>query len=245
MAFNPCISRFRWMAAALVLTAAGLFAANVKQTPDDWVECLMADSRVHLLFEEAQAREPRAVGCFSMKGGVPRWHRPAAGADTDAARQRLALLAKDQPRYREGRYAALVPVAAPQASRAAMASLGARLEEVAAVRLRALGCGQLDETVLGKTSDLDAMFVVAAVGRFVQPGELEVVQTTASAVLDLARAEALTRARAQTNAVCETNWRPAFEAHAAEWAKFAEGHHPWTPGCRVSEDGADLVLRCD
>lgn len=230
---------------ALALTACAVLAANARNSPEDWARCRVSGNPGSALFEEAQARETRVKGCFSIQGGVPRWHRPAAGADTVSARQSLAVLAKELAPYRAGRYAAIAPEGAPPGSREAMAELGTLLEQVAAVRLRALGCGQVDEATIGLVSDYDAMFTVAAVGRRVQPGGLDAVQAVAGTVLDTARTEALTRARAQTNVVCETNWRPEFDAHAAQWAKFAEGQHPWTPGCRVKEDGADLVLRCD
>lgn len=234
-------------AAAAVLVLAGIgFAGGTRTTaPDVWATCVVNAAEPTRLFEEARAATNQVGSCIQWDGGIPRWGRPAVGADTEAARAALAKLAGDQIEYRRGRYAALLPEGAPSAAPTALAAVGMHLEEVAATRLRALGCGQVPAAEMSLVSGYDPMFAAAAVGRYVQPGDLSTVQAVAAAVLDRAREEALARARALPNAVCEQDWRTEYSTHAKEWGQFAAGEHPWAPGCRVREDGADLVLRCE
>lgn len=172
--------------------------------------------------------------------GCAAWAVATDGSTRDAVAAQMASLLQSKPAYRKGRYAALTDARLPRQTRERVGDIGLLLEDVVRTRQGVLTCGTADEQSVQVVAQLDATFLLAALGRYAAYPSLEVAQT----VVDPLTAAISHNAQAGARPVCDDALTKRFRAQVEQWHQFYVGEHPWAPGCAVFTEEAAFVLRC-
>jgi len=232
----------RGLALATVLLMTGCGQAPLD--PLSHGKCQAASASPDQLFEMGRGAEGLpSVSCKEegLLVGL-RWKWTATESERALAGGTLKEHAASRPAYQEGEYAQLLPESSPPAARKAFGELGVALEDIARTRQAALTCRVAEESEIAVVGTLDTFFATAVVGLRVPAESAQAVQTLAGVLLTTAATRATTRGE---DPVCDEQLTEKFRQHVRQWVEFAEGRHPWAPYCRVSEEGADFILRCD
>lgn len=232
-----------WAAGLLIVTLAGCGQKDVSEDEARrWGVCAADTASVQEVFEAgrdpntAQALSCRTAGWLNQlhwKWFLSAEHKAVVA---HAANEQLARTET----YRRGLYAAMLGAGPGQP--AEFGDIGVFLESVALTRARSLQCGIAGPAELAHVGAIDTFFTVAAIGLYARVGEPQRSQELASQLLEAAVSRA--ELRAQENFECEAALAQRFREDVQQWLDFAQGTHPWVPGCRVQEEGEDLVLQC-
>lgn len=142
--------------------------------------------------------------------------------------------------YRAAQYAQLPGVQGTSATERAR-ELAGFLEDVLVTRREVLRCGMADPTSITAVAELDATFVLAALGRYVGINDFNVAKASSAVLIQNVGAGG----QLHGPAACDKQLEVRFRGQVQQWARFYEGTHPWAQGCSVKAEPDAFVLKCN
>lgn len=246
----------RRLSLASLCAASVLLSACTPSTPQG----AQADAVAQCMVAHADAPLLRAMGAaYAVDGAMPLTRGQTWACDSN--RMNTVLLDSSYKRAlapalaqalvrnataREGVYGAASGLALDAGQRQMLGQLGGFLDEGRRAGAQVVACQAMAPEAVHFMSQLDAPFATAVIGARMgvsEPRMAQALSQTLAERVDLMTADS---DEASSLLACDKdNGEARYRAHAVQLQLFADGKHPWAPGCRVLPEGEDFVLRCD